>query len=55
MGSITGAVVGGIIIGLIDGIVPLVLNVHMANLIGFAVIILILIFRPTGIMGVPSQ
>ena len=35
MGSITGAVVGGIIIGLIDGIVPVVLNVHMANLIGF--------------------
>ena len=55
MGSITGAVVGGVIIGLIDGIVPLLLDVHMANLISFAVIILVLVFRPTGIMGVPSQ
>ncbi len=55
MGSITGAVAGGLIIGLIDGIVPIVLDVHMANLIGFAVIILILVFRPTGILGVPSQ
>jgi branched-chain amino acid transport system permease protein len=55
MGSIIGAVIGGLIIGLIDGIVPPLLSVEMASTIGFLVIILILLFRPQGIMGQPSR
>lgn len=55
MGSIIGAVIGGLIIGLIDGIVPPLLSVEMASTIGFIVIILILLFRPQGIMGQPSK
>jgi branched-chain amino acid transport system permease protein len=51
MGSIPGAVVGGLILGLIDGIVPAFSTTHMAGLIGFGVIILILLFRPQGILG----
>jgi branched-chain amino acid transport system permease protein len=51
LGSIPGAVIGGLIIGLIDGILPVLATSHMAGLIGFAVIILILIFRPQGIFG----
>ena len=55
MGSIIGAVIGGFIIGLIDGIVPPLLSVEMASTIGFLAIILILLFRPQGIMGQPSR
>jgi branched-chain amino acid transport system permease protein len=55
MGSIPGAVIGGLIIGLIDGIVPPLLSTQMASTIGFLVILLILIFRPQGIKGQPSQ
>ncbi len=51
LGSISGAVVGGLIIGLIDGVVPVLTTTHMAGIIGFAVIILILLFRPQGIWG----
>jgi len=51
LGSITGAVVGGLIIGLIDGIVPPLLNTHLASLMGFGAIILILLLRPQGIFG----
>jgi branched-chain amino acid transport system permease protein len=51
LGSIAGAVVGGLIIGLIDGIVPTLLSTHMASLLGFVAIILILLCRPQGIMG----
>ena len=51
LGSIPGAVLGGLIIGLIDGILPVLTTSHIAGLIGFAVIILILIFRPQGIAG----
>jgi len=51
MGSIPGAIIGGLIIGLIDGIVPPLLTTHMAGIISFGVIILILILRPQGILG----
>ena len=51
LGSITGAVIGGLIIGLVDGIVPTLLTTHMANMIGFGIIILVLLFKPQGIMG----
>ena len=51
LGSIPGAVIGGLIIGLIDGIVPPLLTSQMASMIGFVVIILILLFRPQGLMG----
>jgi branched-chain amino acid transport system permease protein len=54
MGSLGGVVVGGLILGFIDGIVPPLFSVQMASLIGFMCIILILIFRPQGIMGNPG-
>lgn len=51
LGSISGAVVGGLILGLIDGIVPLYYSSTMANIAGFACIILVLIIRPKGLLG----
>ena len=51
MGSIFGAVLGGVILGLIDGVVPVYSTTHMAGLIGFGSIILILLFRPQGLFG----
>jgi branched-chain amino acid transport system permease protein len=51
LGSISGAAVGGLILGLIDGIVPTLTTSHIAGLIAFGAIILILLFRPQGIMG----
>jgi branched-chain amino acid transport system permease protein len=54
MGSLAGVVVGGLVLGFIDGIVPPLLSVQLASLIGFLCIILVLILRPQGIMGRPS-
>ncbi len=51
LGSISGAVVGGLILGLIDGVLPALTTTHIAGLVGFAVIIIILLFRPQGISG----
>jgi branched-chain amino acid transport system permease protein len=51
LGSIPGAVVGGIIIGLIDGVVPIFASTTIAYIIGFALIIVILIIRPRGLLG----
>jgi branched-chain amino acid transport system permease protein len=55
LGSLGGSVFGGLILGFTDSIVPPILSVQMASMIGFIVIILILLFRPQGIMGHPSQ
>ena len=51
IGSISGVVIGGLILGLIDGLVPPLLSVHMADIIGLVVIILILLVRPQGLLG----
>ncbi len=51
LGSIGGAVIGGIILGLIDGILPALTTTHIAGLVGFAAIIVILLFRPQGLWG----
>lgn len=51
LGSIAGAIIGGLILGLVDGVVTPLLSVQMASIIGLVVIILILIFRPQGLLG----
>lgn len=51
LGSIEGAVLGGLLLGLIDGILPVFTTTHIAGMVGFGSIILILIFRPQGIAG----
>ncbi|MGD0660614.1 MAG: branched-chain amino acid ABC transporter permease [Syntrophorhabdales bacterium] len=51
LGSLPGAVLGGLILGLIDGILPSLTTTHIAGLVGFATIIVILLFRPQGIWG----
>jgi branched-chain amino acid transport system permease protein len=51
LGSVTGAVIGGLTIGLIDGIVPPLASTQIASIVGFVAIILILQFRPQGLLG----
>ena len=51
LGSVPGAVIGGLIIGLIDGIMPVLTTSHVAGLIGYGAVILILLFRPQGLWG----
>jgi branched-chain amino acid transport system permease protein len=51
LGSITGAVLGGLILGMIDGLVPPLLTAQLASLVSFAVVIIIMLLRPRGLMG----
>jgi branched-chain amino acid transport system permease protein len=51
MGDINGALLGGIIIGIIETIGTLYLETSTVNMIVFAIFILFLIFRPTGLLG----
>lgn len=51
LGSIPGAIIGGLILGLVDGLITPLVSVQMANIIGLVVIVLILLFRPRGLLG----
>jgi len=51
LGSIPGAILGGLMLGLIDSIVATALGAEPAFLLSFVFIILVLLFRPTGLFG----
>jgi branched-chain amino acid transport system permease protein len=51
MGSFVGAFVGGIIIGVADSVGAMLLPAAMKSVISFALFILILLFKPSGLFG----
>ena len=51
LGSIPGALIGGLILGLINGIVPVIFGSAVAAVAPLVVVILVLLFRPKGILG----
>jgi len=40
-----------LMIGLVDGVVPLYTNSTIAAIIGFFLVILVLLIKPTGLLG----
>lgn len=51
LGSVVGALVGGLMLGLIDSVVTTTISGDVAIIFSFAVIFLILVFRPSGLFG----
>lgn len=51
MGSFVGALIGGLIIGVVESLGGLFLGESLGQLGIFAIFILILLFRPTGLLG----
>ncbi len=51
IGNIPGAMLGGILLGLIEALGAAYISIAWKDAIAFCVLILILIFRPTGILG----
>lgn len=51
IGNIPGAMVGGILLGVIEAMGAAYISMAWKDAIAFAVLILILIFRPTGLLG----
>ena len=52
VGNVWGALIGGIVIGLSENLGVLFLPIGYKDAIAFCVIILLLLFRPEGILGV---
>ena len=51
IGSLPGAVVGGLVIGLIRSFSDQYIAAQWTNTVVFGVMILVLIFRPSGLLG----
>jgi len=51
LGSMTGALVGGVLIGISEALAGFVLTPSMKSMFSFALLILVLVLRPQGIMG----
>ena len=54
IGMLPGAVVGGLIIGVLETLVAAYISSGYRDAIAFAVLIVVLVVRPTGIMGKKS-
>jgi branched-chain amino acid transport system permease protein len=50
-GSFQGALAGGLFVGIVNALVPVWLNVDLAPAIIYALLILVLMFRPQGMFG----
>jgi len=51
IGNITGAMFGGILIGLLAAFSDQYFSSRWTNAWVFAILVLVLVFRPTGLMG----
>jgi branched-chain amino acid transport system permease protein len=53
IGSIPGAMLGGLTLGVLEAVAPAVLGMpyQLKDVIAFSILVLVLIFRPTGLLG----
>ncbi|MSP90102.1 MAG: branched-chain amino acid ABC transporter permease LivH [Alphaproteobacteria bacterium] len=54
IGSLPGAMLGGLLIGLIEVFWSAYFSVEYKDVAAFAILVLVLIFRPTGLLGKPD-
>jgi branched-chain amino acid transport system permease protein len=54
IGSLPGAMLGGILIGMIEALWSGYFSVEYKDVAAFSILILVLIFRPTGLLGKPD-
>jgi branched-chain amino acid transport system permease protein len=52
IGNIRGAMIGGLLLGIVENLVPLInVDTKWTDVVAFVVLVLVLMFRPTGILG----
>jgi branched-chain amino acid transport system permease protein len=54
IGSLPGAMLGGLLIGLIEVFWSAYFSVEYKDVAAFAILVLALVFRPTGLLGKPE-
>ncbi len=54
IGSLPGAMLGGLVLGLSESFFSGFINTDYKDVFAFAILVLVLIFKPTGLLGVPE-
>lgn len=54
-GNVTGAVIGGILLGLIEAFGGTMISSQFRDLILYVILIAVMLFRPTGILGIKQR
>lgn len=54
IGSIPGAMLGGIVLGLTESFTSAYLSTEYKDVVAFSLLVLVLLFRPTGLLGKPD-
>jgi branched-chain amino acid transport system permease protein len=54
IGSLPGAMLGGLILGLVESFWSAYFSIEYKDVAAFAILVLVLIFRPTGLLGRPE-
>jgi len=54
IGSLPGAMIGGLLIGLIEAFWSAYFTIEYKDVAAFSILVIVLIFRPTGILGKPE-
>ncbi len=54
IGSLPGAMLGGLVIGLVEAFYSAYFSIEYKDVAAFAILVLVLIFRPTGLLGRPE-
>ncbi len=54
IGSIPGAMLGGILLGLTESFTSAYLSTEYKDVVAFSLLVLVLLFRPTGLLGKPE-
>ncbi|HHU93849.1 MAG TPA: branched-chain amino acid ABC transporter permease LivH, partial [Alcaligenaceae bacterium] len=54
IGSIPGAMLGGVLLGLAETFAAAYISSQYKDIVAFALLVLILLFRPTGLLGKPE-
>ena len=54
IGSLPGAVIGGLLIGVIESLWSAYFSIDYKDVATFSILALVLIFKPTGVLGRPE-
>ncbi len=54
IGSLTGAVLGGLLLGVVEALWSAYFSIEYKDVAAFSILVLVLIFRPTGLLGKPE-